>query len=387
MITPEFFRLSQLLNPFMSGFQQDSPEQDYDPIGRMNQMYTPDNKASNNLMDLITNMPQREEPGIGRKVLASIAGLTGDPNRVENMLYQPYLRELEDWNARVGPSIQAANFERQGNVNERMLANQIVSQEQRDRTLERQIGRDKTLEKQGQARIDQSEKRIKQADTRLEIAEATAKGGTIDWGSNQIVYKDGTVKKIDADLFTAQEKEALKQKYALERIETQGEQTRKTKEEASDASDWQIVPQYNAQGLPIGSLRVNRVTGKAIPITLGEEETPVVTKTETQSNKDRRITAEALRVKAQDPKLSKYIQIKSGRFEGIQRPNRLLPGGISVEDYNILYNKIYGESPPAQEIATPTKGDRITVEKDGKRYSLPASQLQQAITQGYKKVG
>jgi len=387
MVTPEIFRISQMLKPLLG--IQDSQEEEidnYNPAQRMSQLYTPEHQMGDRLTAMIDSMPQRQNPGIGRKILASIAGLTGDPNRVEHTLYGDYNRQLGDWKEKLGPTLQGANFERASNINERSLANQVISQEQRDRSLDRQTKRDKTLETQGNEKIAQSDKRISQADERIKISEAAAKGGTIDWGSNTIVYKDGTTAPIKADLFTTQEKMELQQKYAKERIEKQGENAVGNR----DRVKTEVIDDPNNPGKKI-VVSINLDTNKATRVKLDDEDvTPVGRGDESETQKAKGRLERARKIKLSNPRLSPYITIKGQDFT-ITPPRTFFPGGISKEEYEKAYNDIYGEAPTGTP-QIPTEGARIKVKRKnpqtGKEEtgSIPASQREQAIKAGYQVI-
>jgi len=340
------------------------------------------------LTSMIDTMPQRPNPGMGRKILASIAGLTGDPNRVEHTLFGDYNRQLGDWKEKLVPTLQAANFERAGNINERSLANQIVGQEQRDRTIDRQTRRDATLGRQTDEKIAQSDKRIKQADVRLEIAKATAKGGTIQFdsaGNGKIVYKDGTVKPIESDLFSPQERMALQQEYALERIQETGENRPGNR----DRFRTEIIDDPKNPGKKI-VVSINLDTQKATRVTLDDETiTPETRTDQSETDKAKGRLERARKVKLSNPRLAPYITIKGQDFE-IRPPNRYLPGGISKQEYDKAYNEIYGEAPAGTpQVAGLGEGARIRVRRKnpttGKEEtgSIPASQKDQAIKAGY----
>src|SRR5215208_1160493 len=149
-VVPEILGLSRILAPLFGG-QQEEEIDSYDPLARMNSLYSPEHGASDRLTGMINQMPIRNNPSMMQKIVASVAGLQGPEAapQQEQILYGDYNRKLYDWKERLNPAVQAASFERQGNSNERLLANQIVSNEQRDRVLDRQLKRDKVLETQG----------------------------------------------------------------------------------------------------------------------------------------------------------------------------------------------------------------------------------------------
>ncbi len=392
-IIPEIAGLSRILAPLFGQQEEEDILPPYDAARRTNELATPEHAYVDRLNQHIDAMPQRQPPSMLRKIVASVAGLQGPSaaEQQERIMYGDYGRQLGDWQTKLNPLVQAANFERQANSNERMMANQIVSGEMRDRSLQRQLARDKTLEKQGNERISQSARRVEQADERIKIAEAAAKGGTIDWGSNTIVYKDGTTAKINADLFTTQEKMELQQKYAKERITQQNEsKPNRVRTEVIDDPDnpgKRILVTVDLDTQEVKPATFKRDTGEKARVT------PTVRTEETQANKDRVITARALRIRAQDPVLGRYVTIKNGRFEGIIKPGWI--SGPSADNYRKLYKLIYGEDPtdiPQGTNVVPPAAGRVRVTRinptTGKEEtgSIPASQLEQALKAGYKQI-
>ena len=106
----------------------------------MNRLYTPEHTAQDRFSTLASSYPQREKPSILRRIGAMIEGLGGaNPNTraaQDNTLYGPYNRKVKDWNNQVGPAEQAANLERYGNTNERMLAYDVAGRKIQQGQLE-----------------------------------------------------------------------------------------------------------------------------------------------------------------------------------------------------------------------------------------------------------
>lgn len=390
-ITDELFGLTNILSPLFRNRQEDN----FDPTLRMNQLYTPETMAMDQLNQHIQAMPARREPGMLRKVIASVAGL-GGPNAAEQqerIMYGDYGRQMADWQQKLNPLVQMANFERQGNINERTLANSILTQERGFRSLERQVARDKTLEEQGNKRISQADRRIAQADARVAIAKDVAKGGQLVFqadGKAHMLYKDGTTKPVDLDLFDPAERMALQQEYALERIQENAENRPGNR----DRIRTEVIDDPDNPGKRI-LVTINLDTNEVKRATMGTAGggktnaiTPTTRTEEPQINKDRKVTAEALRIRAQDPKLGRYIKIKNGRFEGITTPGMVF--GPSELEYKDLYKRIYGteptEIPKATNVAPSQAGRVKVISPEGKQGSIPAEQLDEAIKQGYRRV-
>src|SRR3990170_1924504 len=113
-------------------FNADS--EDYGDItGLINKMYTPETKASNQFNEMLGQYPERNKPGIMRRIGAGLIGLEGGPEAAEKFMYQPFERKLVDWKAKIGPAQAAMTQERLGNVNERTLALQTAANTIRER--------------------------------------------------------------------------------------------------------------------------------------------------------------------------------------------------------------------------------------------------------------
>jgi hypothetical protein len=88
----------------------------------MTSMYHPEHQASDEYEALLNRFPQREKPSIARRLVASGASLKGGIKAAEEVMEAPNLRNRADWVAQVAPRYNAANLERQSNINERTLA-------------------------------------------------------------------------------------------------------------------------------------------------------------------------------------------------------------------------------------------------------------------------
>jgi hypothetical protein len=107
-----------------------------DPNQRLADLYSPEHSASDRLDQLIAQMPHRNKPGIFSKIVGSLVGMGGGPQAADEAMYGRYNRDIEDWKAQLGPAYQAANLERYGNVNERMMATGVMRDEATQRGLD-----------------------------------------------------------------------------------------------------------------------------------------------------------------------------------------------------------------------------------------------------------
>src|SRR3972149_1014951 len=84
-------------------------------------IYNPDTRATDKFMELIDNIPQRQEPGFGRKVLAGLTSLGPEGQQgAERVKYGSYGRNVADFKLKADLLKDLASEERAGNINERM---------------------------------------------------------------------------------------------------------------------------------------------------------------------------------------------------------------------------------------------------------------------------
>lgn len=340
---------------------------DWDPAARMRELYAPETRATDKYLEALEGMPVRNKPGLLRKIVAGVSAFGTKPvQNVEQVLYGPYRRQMEDWTAKVGPLGEAASLERQQNANLRMIANQILSQEMSDRrllsaeeraraTLGRQTERDRVLREQGEARIRQGEERltqaearIKQAGERLKIARAVARGGQFevdDAGNANIVFKDGSTVPVDMQYLSREEIEGL-------RAETAASVTRAREGAKRDRIVERVIEDPDTPGKFIRA-RVNLDTGDVEPLSVkprkegarGEAAAPPTTELE----KSRGVAAKALNIKNSNPKWNKWITIKGNAVE-ITRPG--IFSGPSQQEYDQIYKQIFGGPPTGPGVQT-----------------------------------
>jgi hypothetical protein len=337
------------------------PMSDYDVNKRMSELYQPEMEATERLSQLINSYPHREKPGKLRQIGSVMAKLSavGHPERrqeanamSDRMLYEPFLEQLSDWKNQIEPAVSAASNERQANVNSRMYANQIISQEIADRRLERQVKRDRTLETQGDQKIKIAEDRARVQEElgreRLKIAKAIARGGTYQVnklsGKAQMVFKDGSFIDINDAILPQEDLLELNQNYALERIQT-GAEARQTNQRDRVTKEFRINPTTGRVELGTYNMDTNVFTPAT---TAGDNKQPVEPGVRGTDEITKKRDALALQIKLTNPRLASYISMdmKTRKLVGLQPPNRWLPGGISKEEFDQLARALYGDDAP-----------------------------------------
>lgn len=345
-----------------------SEEDEYDIGARMNELYHPEHDMTDRYESTLDQMPVRQHPGVWKRLLASaISGATQDPRMGNSVLDGPYNRDLADWTTRLKAIEPAANMERANNTNQRAVANSIISQEQGSRRLERQYSRDRTIERQGDARLRQgderladADKRIAQADERLKIAREVANGGQLkvdDNGDARIVRKDGTTIPVKGEYLSFEEKEQAKANHRP----TPGANTIKTDViDDPDNPGRKVLVRINSDN----TYTIIRGQGGGKPAE--PKSRTETTEATVELGTSRKIANKALEIKNSNPKWSKWIKILNGKPE-ITRPGMFGMTGPSQEEYRQMHNAIFGGQPRA--------GSRGSAPPNGKPNTVPAGKV------------
>ena len=124
-------------SPIYNPYPESSSPEDEEIKQLMNRMYQPKNEMTDRFNEMISNIPQREKPSKLRRLAAIFTGMTvDDPDIADKVINAPYYRKIQDWKLKLDPTYQAANLERQGNINERQLAYQTAQSETARRRAE-----------------------------------------------------------------------------------------------------------------------------------------------------------------------------------------------------------------------------------------------------------
>lgn len=135
-INPQAPQMPTLSNPTRILQNPNEPRQNW--MQMIDQLYQPETQASNRFNTLLDNAPELGRPGIARRLAATgmAFGSKTPIETAEKVMYAPYFREMEDWKAKSGPYYNAANLERQSNINERQLTGQMVTAQQNQQRLD-----------------------------------------------------------------------------------------------------------------------------------------------------------------------------------------------------------------------------------------------------------
>lgn len=343
------------INSFEDGTMM-PPEIDYDK--RMLELYKPEHSASERLREIVGRMPERNNPGIMRKIAASFLGFGGGPQAADLALYAPYYNAMSDWKNEYGPARDMAQEERYSNNNARMLANNILAQQMSDRRIDRQIARDKWQQNQGERRLGQGDKRLEQGQEIVDLRkkefglkEKLAEGGQIivdsKTGQTYLLDKKGELSTLPIDQLSFEEKEILRtnQKIRADKATPDKGQRDRLQLKVNADGSYEVI--NLDQGVGKGVIKAGTGTAEkpAEPV-----KAPV--KPTTELDKQRALNAKAIEVKSKHPEWEKWIQIdKSGRFVGIKDKSWF--GDEAT--YNKIYQAIYGTAPTTTNPANPAK--------------------------------
>jgi hypothetical protein len=225
-------------------------------------------------------------------------------------------------------------------------------------------------------------------------------------GGNVIVVNPQTGEALDtgisSGMLTEEERINLSGEKRLEQIGAQGTERRKTQEMIGD----QALERIGARGEESRKTK-QTIPGKAASATSAEDRglSPTQQRAEHQ-NRVNQLVLEA-------PELADYVSLdpntKGVVIEEPYNPEKhwswQKKGKPTQEEYDEIYEYVYGKprekravaqpvapparpetkTEPAKKAAAPS--DKVIVQdKNGRKYSLPANQLQEAIKQGYTQV-
>jgi hypothetical protein len=94
----------------------------------MKEQYHPSTRASDAFNQFLSEYPQQESPGLGRKFVASLmAAGQGGYAEADKFLNEPYMRDVQAWKDRAQPMYEAAQAENTANQNERQLLSGVIT--------------------------------------------------------------------------------------------------------------------------------------------------------------------------------------------------------------------------------------------------------------------
>jgi hypothetical protein len=202
---------------------QEAPAQvpQYDAGARMRELYNPSTDATARFENLLSQYPEREKPGVLRTIAAMLRDYTHGPAEGRAVYDEPFNEKLMDWGNQIAPAQQAANLERQENVNARTLAYNTLQGEQSQRR------QDETERKN---KVDQD---IKQQRANVYEWKSQNPNLEFDFRGPYVIVADPVTGKLTTTttktgLFSEADKMALQHKNVMGEIGARGDEARET---------------------------------------------------------------------------------------------------------------------------------------------------------------
>jgi len=369
---------------------------EYDPNQRMLELYKPQHDAQERLSALLASAPERNKPGIGRKIAASLVGFGGGPRAADAALYAPYHHAVEDWEMKVRPTQYEANLERYENANERQLALGTMTREQAERRLQMDEKKRISKEETDKFKADTSRMRAEAYTYKQYHPNSVFKTDydgmlyAINPQTNEVVPLDIDTKKLnDEDKIRLQIQGRLdvagaQHGYRSAEIAQRGDEARETKK---------TIP---------GS--APKTGAGAKPLTPSAKVTDTIYRAGELANTNPRlgnfVTVDGRKVTVKKPgerngpTQAEYNQIIEHLYPDLGAQREILRGGIKEakgQEVRGVSSPVGGKAAPKSKTPSPpvkNPEDRIIVEAlDGKgRFSLPREQKERAIARGYKVI-
>src|SRR3990167_77658 len=400
-----------------------SPEQIYDSqpndreLGRLGELYQPEDEMSNRFRELLDTIPERNKPGVLRKIASAIVGLGG--GNQEQALYAPYNRKMEDWKAKLEPT-QA------GMINERQENNILRQIAQAEMTNDRMVRRNEDIRTKEQSQIALNNKKLELLQFKNDHPELEFKiredgmiiglnpqtGQPIDTGvkSNELSDFDKIRLNIGGRLQVAQvqgdirkdiESDQQLNRIELARIQADNAaEIARVRSEITSKDSWVPFQAMNPDGTPGPVIAINKAGDvKDLTSQVGTgrlarpgSNAPTSAESGTSLQAKRNITAAQLI--ADRPDLSKFIIFdKKGNVKVNLKP--ILGFNANEEQAKIIQErlgssgvttKVESTSPTKVEQRIPPVGKLKVKNPSGKEVMILLTDWPAAEKQGYKKV-
>jgi hypothetical protein len=336
------------------------PQQPNDEEAFVNQrlasLYNPQNEMQDRLSELMGQIPERNDPSTMRKIFAAISGMGAeDPlGAAERFAYAPYYREMEDFQKQFEPISRAADLERQGNVNQRIFAEQSIQRELEARRATETERRNRELAESRNRQLDLQEQR-----NAVYAFKAANPNYRFERGQDGFLYAVNpqnpteTIKtNIEHNQVSPIELASLNSQYRMEQIRETGAQSRETvRERAAEQRETEAVrPRFTAAGtsqLEISRARVNR----------------------------------AQQAKIEHPEWSPFIGLGPSNTVIITPPGRR---GPTAEMYNQI--KAYMIGVEGNNVGPVKAGGNVDmIAPDGRELSVPPDKVEEMLRAGAKR--
>lgn len=393
--------------PDVQNSMQDPTASQY-TMGGLDSIFKPTYEAQNRLSEAINQQPKLSDyqPGKFKRVMAAIAGMgAGVANPIagrelqDSLKYDDYNRAVRAWQLGVEPIGKLAQIENQKNVNERIIANDIMGrriQQQRADEMERNNRAKNDLTEELRAiqerNVSNKEYLASIADYKAKhprsIIKTDASGNLIavDPGTNTAEpIKDSSGNVVNSGKLDDTTKMSIQLHNRLAAIEAQGAETRKSigaRESASEQLEGVKQPnRLELKQTPSGNARAATTDRPATPAAQNRDYLNRV-----------RDTLNA------HPEWKRYFETSpSGQITGgVKSPSIILPGHPNKETYDAIQKAIGAvkqsivapRTPPINNapIQTPSApAGRVNVyDKSGKFIgTIPAADVPRLNTDKY----
>jgi hypothetical protein len=217
----------------------------------MQQFYTPETEATDAFNQLVRNAPQRNKPGIARRLAAS-AGALGAPKgkgleTAEQFMYAPFMRNTQDWMAKMDPNYKAASLENTRNANERQLAGNMAQYTMAERKQTETERKNRSEEEIRRKRAEVYDFKARNPNMRFDFSGPTVKaadpltGKVYDTGLATGSMTDMDRINLQGEWGVARAREAGGQARETERVRQEG------RESLADKRGWQVVQSSDGQ--------------------------------------------------------------------------------------------------------------------------------------------
>jgi hypothetical protein len=284
--------------------------QPFDVGARMGEIYQPQTQATDRFNSLIENTPQYENPSFLRTIAASLSAFgPGGHKTGEEVMNWHNNKNQQEWKQQIVPAQQAADNERQENVNNRTLAHQTVTNELRARADADKNVQNEKMNAIRKQRADVYEFKAKNPNMKI----ISPPGGNIiavdPTNPNKVItLTDQDGNPISSGSLSETDKINLQHENAMEKVDTQIQGQKEVenirqsgREQLVETRGWKIgsIPDPNDPAKQIG-VQYNEATGEVKPISFGNQNPVITTPSSKPTGPGANVNLEAIQNKTRE---------------------------------------------------------------------------------------